>query len=269
MKRYISAAVCGNIGRGRGNNEDNFYFNGEFLTEATRENPADIEFVCHDKRQFYAVCDGMGGEQLGELASLLAAQTLHKYAGFLKSNPDKNIDEYMDGCITEANKVIFEAQKERGVKRIGTTMAVFAYENSMTCLYNVGDSRTYLLRGGKLRQLSEDDTAVANMVKLNIITPEQAKTHPRRNSLTQYVGIDPEEMVIEAHKSFIKMKNGDIFLLCSDGLSDVLGEADMTSIITENERPLDMAKNLVGEALRREGKDNITAVALKYTCKLW
>jgi len=267
MKQYISAAVCVHMGRKRENNEDNFYFNGIYLTEETREKPAKAQTVCGDPLQFYAVCDGMGGEQMGELASLITAQTLHKYAGLLKSSNSKsktkNIDAELNRCILEANNQIVAAQKQIGAKRIGTTLAMLVVENKTARLYNVGDSRMYLFRNGKLGRLSEDDTAVANMIKMGTITPEQAKTHPRRNSLTQYVGVDPEEMIIEAHKNEFKMKNKDTFMICSDGLSDMLEESEISKILSEASNPPEAAQRLVEGALNREGRDNITVIVLK------
>jgi len=268
MKRYISAAANVNIGKLRENNEDNFYFNGKFLTEKTQNKSVEFDAVCVDERQLYAVCDGMGGEQLGELASLLTVETLHKRAGVLKTS-EKNIDEELERCILEANNLIFEAQKESGAKRIGTTLALVAVENNLVHLYNIGDSRIYIFRGGKLEQLSADHTAVANLLKIGAITPEQAKTHPHRNRLTQYVGIDPAEMIIEAYKTTLKMKNKDVFLMCSDGLTDVVDEQEIADILTKTGTPIEAARELVNMALSREGRDNITVIIMKYNHTIW
>ena len=269
MKQFISAAANANIGKRRENNEDNFYFNGVFLTAETREQPGEFEAVCGDGRQVYAVCDGMGGEQLGELASLITVETLHKYSGLLKNAPAANMGAELEKCIREANSLICEAQKNRGANRIGTTLAMIAVENKYAYLYNIGDSRIYLLRGGRFEQLSEDHTAAARSVKLGIITPDQAKTHPQRNSLTQYVGIDEAEMVIEPHKSKLKMKDNDIFLLCSDGLTDMVDETEISRILSENNQPAEAARQLVGAALSREGKDNITVIILACRRRIW
>ena len=269
MKRFISAAANVNMGKRRENNEDNLYFNGVFLTEATREKPGVFEAVCGEKRQVYAVCDGMGGEQLGELASLITVETLHKYAGLIKNAPETNMDAHIDKCIREANRLVCEAQKSRGANRIGTTLAMLATEDKSAYLRNIGDSRIYLFRGGRLKQLSEDHTAVSRSVKLGILTPEQAKIHPHRNSLTQYVGIDETEMVIEAYKNKLKMRNNDIFLLCSDGLTDMVDETEISRILSETGQPAETARKLVHAALSREGKDNITVVILKYHSKIW
>ena len=275
MKQSITAAASVNMGKKRENNEDNLYFNGEFLTEETREKSVDFETICGDKRQFYAVCDGMGGEQLGELASMIAVETLHKYADLLRhddnKNRGKNIDAEWDRCIREANSLICEAQKRRGVNRIGTTLALLAVDNDNKSahLYNVGDSRIYLFRKEKLEQISFDHTAVANSVKMGVLTPEQARVHPHRNRLTQFVGINPAEMVIEAQKSIIKIKNKDIFLLCSDGLTDMLDDAEISSILKKNNRPAEAVRQLMDEVLSRNGRDNITIIILAYKRSIW
>ena len=258
------------MGKQRENNEDNLYFNGEFLTVETREKPVDFETVCGDSRQFYAVFDGMGGEQLGELASLIAVETLHEYAELLKdAAEEKNIGAEIESYIHKANGLICEAQKSSGANRIGTTFALLAVEANCVNLYNIGDSRIYLMRKGKLEQLSFDHTAVANSVRMGILTPEQAKTHPHRNRLTQYVGIDAAEMVIEAYKNTIQMKNKDIFLLCSDGLTDVVDEAEISRILTETDSPAEASRQLVDAALARNGKDNITVIVLLYRRAIW
>ena len=262
MKQNISAAANVNIGKLRGNNEDNLYFNGVFLTEQTREQPLDIESVCVDRRQFYAVCDGMGGEQYGELASILAAKTIHKYAEYLKHETAIKMDAMIERCIYEMNDVICNAQKSMGSSRVGTTLALLAIEGKTADIYNVGDSRVYLLRGGRLTQLSEDHTSAASSVKMGILTPEQAKTHPSRNKLTQYVGIDPAEFVIEAQRKTVKIKKKDIFLLCSDGLSDLVEESEICRILSETSRPGEAARQLLDHALYHGGKDNITSIVI-------
>ena len=258
-----------NIGKRRTNNEDNLYFNGVYLTAETRERPVNFETECGDRRQVYAVCDGMGGEQMGELASLITVETLHRHVELLKSSVGTDVDAQLENCIREANGLICEAQKSRELNRIGTTLAMLAIEKNFAYFYNIGDSRVYLLRGGVLDQLSEDHTAVSRSVKLGILTPEQAKTHPQRNQLTQYVGIDETEMVIEAHKGKLKMKNNDIFLLCSDGLTDMIEESEISRILNETAQPVESARQLVEAALLNSGKDNITVIILTYHSKIW
>ena len=262
MKRAISAAANVNMGRLRENNEDNLYFNGLFLTEQTREQPAAFEGVYEDNRQFYAVCDGMGGEQFGELASLISVETIHKYASYLRGEPASDMDTMINQCIREANDTICASQKRLGSSRIGATLALLVIDGKKAIIHNVGDSRVYMLRGGALSQLSQDHTSVANSVRLGIISAQAAKTHPHRNSLTQYVGVDPAEMVIEPYKIEVKLKKKDIFLLCSDGLTDMVDESDMHRILFETSKPAKAARQLVDSALAGGGKDNVTVIVV-------
>ena len=264
MKHRISAAAGVNVGKRRENNEDNLYFNGVYMTEQTREHSASLRLECSDARQLYAVCDGMGGEQHGELASLLAIEMIHRYARSIKNDTKTNIDEQIKSCIFEANYSICQAQIKHGMKRIGTTLALLAVNGKTVNTYNVGDSRVYLLREGKLTQLSEDHTYVEGIVKLGGLTPEQAKTHPQRNLLTQFLGINPAEMIIDAHRNTLKMKPKDIFLLCSDGLSDAVDEGEMCRILTESGNSAEAVTKLVDEALRIDGRDNITVIVAAF-----
>ena len=262
MKRTVSAAARVNVGRLRGNNEDNLYFNGLFLTEQTREQPADFECESEDAFQLYAVCDGMGGEQFGELAWLLSVETIHRYAAYLKGDPDVDADALIRRCINDANSSICAAQKRLGSKRIGATLALLLIDGKTANIYNIGDSRVYMLRNGEFGQLSQDHTSAANSVRLGLMSAEQAKTHPRRNSLTQYVGIDPAEMVIEPYHYTVKTKKRDIFLLCSDGLSDMVEEAEISRILYETSKPAEAARQLLDSALMNGGKDNVTVIVV-------
>ena len=263
MKHLISAAAGVNVGKHRANNEDNLYFNGAYLSEQTREQPASFEAECSDARQIYAVCDGMGGEQYGELASLLTVETVHRYAGIVRGDTKKSLDEQIRECITAANDLVCQAQKDFEAKRIGTTFALLAVDGRTASVYNMGDSRVYLLRDGEIAQLSEDHTYVASISKILGLTPEQEKSHPMRNRLTRYIGIDSAETTIVAQVSTLRMKKKDIFLLCSDGLSDAVDDDEMRRILSEAANPAEAVNQLMDAALI-EGKDNITVIVAAY-----
>jgi len=265
--RYYSAAVQVNKGKRRENNEDNLYFNGIYLTEETREKPIGYVSEPNAGVQIYAVCDGMGGEQMGETASLLVVQTIDKYADELKNASPKEADEIISRCITEANSSVCNAMKTSGCGRIGTTLALTAFIGNNAFVYNVGDSRVYMLRKPlfrkrELTQMSEDHTSVMYWVKNGTMTPEEAKTHPRRNSLTQHIGIEPDEMIIEPFTQCIKTKRGDVFLLCSDGLTDCVEDNEIAEVLAANEIPSEATSILLNMAMERGGKDNITIIVI-------
>ena len=263
VKHLISAAASVNVGKYRANNEDNLYFNGVFLTEQEREKPASFHAECSDIRQLYAVCDGMGGEQYGELASLLTVETVHHFACAIKDDSKTNLNEQINHCIQTANELVCQAQREHSARRIGTTFALLATDGRTASIYNMGDSRIYLMRDGKISQISEDHTYVASIAKIVGLTPAQEKAHPMRNRLTRYIGVNSTAEPVIAYMSSFKMKKRDTFLLCSDGLSDAVDDEEICRILNESASPGEAAQRLMDAALA-EGKDNVTVIIASY-----
>ena len=251
MIRMTSAAVT-DVGRIRHNNEDNFYLCGIF-----KEHTEDNEKTAGDNSQrgsyLYAVCDGMGGEQFGEEASLIAVKTLREY--------NDNFSSDLEGYISAANdKICAEITKNGGV-RMGTTLAILWTEDSRAMVCNVGDSRVYMLRGGELTQLSKDHTQIQRLINQGLLNPEDADNHPDRHRLTQHLGIFPSEMIIEPYcDSSITVQAGDAFLICSDGLTDMLDDAHICELLQKDGSPAETAQSLVAAALEKGGRDNITAL---------
>lgn len=256
--KIISGAEC-NIGNVRENNEDNLYLNGLFLSEAERETPKAYEKACEDKLQFYAVCDGMGGEEYGEKASFIAVETLEKYHKMLAGMQYHSLSKYTDMYFQEVNSKICEIDRDY---RSGTTIALFISEGEKVHILNIGDSRVYRYRHNKLTQLSEDHTPAVRAYKMGLIKKEDIKNHPHRNQLTQYLGIAPEEQTLVPFRMEIKPKSGDRFLICSDGLNDMLTDAELSAILKESKTPAAAVKTLVESANEKGGKDNITAIVL-------
>ncbi len=205
-------------------NEDNFWCNGDYLPA---DNNGTKEYLTgnnsEDKKSVFAVFDGMGGEEFGEEASLIAAEvTKRMHHNVANKDACSNIKKEIVLSINEANTLICDKIKENGKKRIGATYASLVISDDIAQIYNVGDSRVYLLRGNQLRRISMDDTTAQRLVNIGMITEEKAKTHPDRHRLTQHLGIFNHEMIIEPHISeCIKVLDGDKFLLCSDGLMNL------------------------------------------------
>lgn len=259
--KVISAAAC-NIGNLRENNEDNLYYNGAYLSEAERDIPVSQDKVCMDNLQLYAVCDGMGGEEQGEIASLIAVKVLSKYQKMLNETNYHSLSKYMDMYFSEVNSQICGVRKEYGHCRIGTTIALLAVEGGNIHIINIGDSRVYQFRHNKLKQLSEDHTPAARAYQMGTITKEEIKTHPHRNKLTQYLGLAPEEQNITPSRMQMKAKNNDRFLICSDGVTDMLSDSDISKILKTSKTPKAAVKILVERAKANGGRDNITAIIL-------
>jgi protein phosphatase len=203
----------------------------------------------------FAVADGMGGAQAGEVASQLAASALE--AG--DSGPLEGT-QGIDALIQEANRRIFDrASTDPSASGMGTTMTVALVEGMTVAIGHVGDSRAYLVRGEQMEQLTDDHSLVNELVKSGKLSEEEAQAHPQRSVITRAVGTDPD---VDVDGFTIEAQEGDIFLICSDGLSDMVEDEEILELVHQNRDNLDKAvKTLVAAANRVGGEDNITAVA--------
>lgn len=252
---YESYAAT-NVGRIRRNNEDNYYLNGIYKK--------DVDILCDsacdtikDTNGLYAVCDGMGGEEYGEQASLIAVSTLSEYQ---KSNFKNSVKNY----TKQANKKICDLIQENNGARSGTTFVALNIDKNTATIFNVGDSRVYIQRNGKLKQLSNDHTQLQQMIDMGILSSENIRNHKSKHVLTQHFGIFEDEMIITPYiADNIKLHNGDIFLLCSDGLTDMLSDNRINQILSESNNLKQCVKNLIDEALLNGGKDNITVLIVR------
>jgi protein phosphatase len=208
-------------------------------------------YVCEPP--LFAVADGMGGAQAGELASGLAAAALRDDTN--RSGGEERVDE----LIQQANRRVYERQaRDSSASGMGTTITVALVEDGRVAIGHVGDSRAYLIRGRRLEQLTEDHSLVAELVRSGKLSPEEADTHPQRSVITRALGTDPD---VDVDTFSIEAKPGDLFLLCSDGLTSMV---DDETILREAERNRSdlraAAKALVRAANKGGGEDNITVV---------
>lgn len=256
MRFQLHAAVRTHVGKIRDNNEDNFYLQGTVREDVARQ---EMNYACTtiDNRFLAAVADGMGGETAGELASLLAVQAL-------RPSTMGRAEDTARQSVTEANRAICDEIEKNGGRRMGSTLAAFYIDEGKVLCCNIGDSRCYRLREGTLEQLSTDHNKAGRMVEMGVLTPEQAARHPSRHELTQHLGIFEEEMIIQpAFRGPEALQPGDTFLLCSDGLTDMVTEADITACLLEESSPEEKAEKLVSMALAGGGKDNVTVLIVQ------
>ena len=250
----IATTHTGNI---RQNNEDNFYINGTTLAPHTASTTTPID---SSTSGLFAVYDGMGGEAFGEIAASIAANTLGIHQSQILDLQHPFADA-IENYTTDANTAICNKMSETKGKRIGTTFALLAIKNNTAHIANIGDSRVYLFRNNQLTQLSKDHTQVSQMVAMGILSTKQAKVHPARNRLTQHLGIFPDEMIIEPFIAEpIAVTEGDKFLLCSDGLTDMVCDEDIERILQEDIEPTLTVQNLITKALENGGRDNVTII---------
>lgn len=262
----VFSAVGVHIGNLRENNEDNFYYNGIYLNESNTDTPVVYSEINENKIQIYAICDGMGGEEYGEVASLIAVETLSKYQELFNRIQYHDFSKYIDMYLSEANNLICEKSKQNGGKRIGTTIALLCVEGNVIHMYNIGDSRIYIMHRKKLKQISEDHTQAMRSIKMGTMTKAEAKTHPHRNKLTQHLGIAPEAMIVKPYQYDMKANNGDVFLLCSDGITDMIEENKIENILKQKKSEKAIVTDLINKAKENGGRDNITAMVLRINC---
>jgi serine/threonine protein phosphatase PrpC len=198
----------------------------------------------------FAVADGMGGAKAGEIASRLAA------AAVREEEADRvNVGE----LIREANRRVFErARDDASASGMGTTMTVALVEDDHVTIGHVGDSRAYRLRAGELEQLTEDHSLVAELVRSGRLSPEEAEMHPQRSVITRALGTEAD---VDVDTFNVDAQPGDVFLLCSDGLTTMVGDERIVDVVGTNRDDLERAaKQLIGDANRSGGEDNVTVV---------
>lgn len=234
----------------------------------------DIGLVRRDNQDSYAfrvlgddvaiavVCDGMGGAMAGNVASAVAVEA---FAAALEDAcrdgvpPDKDsLQELLRSACRAANRQVFSLSAHNEEYRgMGTTLVGALILPHEVYVINVGDSRGYLVRGGHLKQLTQDHSVVQTMVNRGSITPEQARTHPRKNLITRAVGI---ESTVEGDLYQLDRETGDILLLCSDGLSNVVEDAEIESVLTRGSDPEACCRTLLSCAVEQGAPDNVTVV---------
>ncbi len=211
-------------------------------------------FVCEPP--LFAIADGMGGAQAGEVASRLAAAAL-KESGVETGGEDRIYD-----LIQEANRRVYDrSSTDPNTSGMGTTITVALVENGNVAFGHVGDSRAYLIRDGRMEQVTEDHSLVNELMKSGKLSREEAEAHPQRSVITRALGTDPD---VDVDTFTIEAQAGDVFLLCSDGLTDMVGEHEILELVERNRKDIDAAlRSLVKAANRSGGEDNITVVAFE------
>jgi protein phosphatase len=201
----------------------------------------------------FAVADGMGGAQAGEVASRLAVEALRE-----DSAAGEGV-ERVAALVQAANRRIWKrAGEDSSAQGMGTTMTVALVEGDEVAFGHVGDSRAYRIRDGEVEQLTEDHSLVGELMRSGKLSPEEAETHPQRSVITRALGTDPD---VDVDTFSVDARSGDVFLICSDGLTIMVGEETILEEVERSRGDLDgAAKALVRLANKGGGEDNITVV---------
>ena len=209
-------------------------------------------YVCEPP--LFAVADGMGGAQAGELASSLAAAALRDDTAE-REGGEQRVDE----LIQQANRRVYTRQaQDASASGMGTTMTVALVEDGGVTIGHVGDSRAYLIRDRRLEQLTEDHSLVAELVRSGKLSPEEAEDHPQRSVITRVLGTDPD---VDVDVFSVETEPGDLFMICSDGLTSMVDDDTILREIERHRPDLQgAAKALVRAANKGGGEDNITVI---------
>ena len=229
---FISWGARSDVGLVRGHNEDSFLL----------------------RTPLFMVSDGMGGHAAGEVASSIAVETVGEQA------PGTADDVLLGAAVEAANMAVIEAA-EQGIGKPGmgcTATAVIIEKNKMAVAH-VGDSRAYVLREGTLVRVTHDHSYVEELVDSGQITADEARTHPSRSIITRALGSDPD---MYADHFSLEVNDGDRIILCSDGLSSMISDAEIESVAVSSATPQQAADNLVAAALTAGGADNVTVVVV-------
>jgi protein phosphatase len=205
----------------------------------------------------FAVADGMGGANAGEVASGLATEALREASGNGGSG-----EKLVVSLVQEANRRVYKrATEDSSAAGMGTTMTLAILEDGRVRFGHVGDSRAYLIRDGELTQLTNDHSLVGELVRSGKLAPEEAESHPQRSVITRALGTDPN---VDVDTFTQETRSGDIFVICSDGLYSMVGNQRILELVERNRADLNAAaKALIAAANKAGGDDNITVVCFE------
>lgn len=236
----VRAAAATDVGRVRDGNEDSF-FSGDTV---------------------FAVADGMGGHQAGEVASALALEPLQQLDGRQFANPEQASDALVDAIERSNRDVVERARSDATLRGMGTTLTAAIVQGDRLVTAHVGDSRAYLLRAGEpISQLTTDHTLVERLVREGRLSRDEVAAHPQRNVITRAIGNEPQ-VTVDALPP-LKLEPGDVVLLCSDGLTGPLDDADIQTLVEVAGGGQDAVDALIAAANEAGGPDNITVVLLE------
>lgn len=259
-------------GKVRDSNEDQFLVAVLFKALQVHQTSLPRPNVHHstDRSYLFVVADGMGGHAGGEQASALAIDSVETYiletfkwfAQFKGSEQDEVLADFQSALRQANARVLAEAVERPELHGMGTTLTLAYSLNDVLFVVHVGDSRCYLCRNAILYRLTRDHTLVADLVRQGAVPAEEAGRHRLRHVITNSVGRDAADFKVELHK--LQLEGGDRMLLCSDGLTEMLADEEISRILQTDDEPEQACRRLVARANEAGGRDNITAVVAHF-----
>lgn len=263
----LSAVCFSHIGK-RINHEDNFLINDTYLTSGIQKQMSDNRcFFFNDNTTsnvcLYAISDGMGGHNAGDVASRICVEKLsvaHKELQHLSSI--KDVVAYLQAVIAEINETVCDlSRKHDDLKGMGATLVLFVLCEKECAVLNIGDSRAYFFANDKLIQITKDNTEGQRMLDLGLLIRKELSRFPARKNLNRYIGFDQSGYVLQADEYYPAVDDG-ILILCSDGISDFVSDEKIAEIL-DLEKNLDIAgKQLINEAVASQNADNATVMLI-------
>lgn len=246
VRPSVTVGAKTDLGRVRENNEDKL----EFYVPSTDDELA-------SRGMIFVVCDGMGGHEAGQIASELALKT---FIDVYRNHPSESVEDAAVSAVTAANRFVLDvARAVPNRKGMGTTISALLIVQDKAVVAQVGDSRVYRLREGELKQITTDHTWVTETVAIGTLTLEEAEKHPYKHVLTRAVGTE-QDVQVDVFSDDVQQ--GDVYLLCSDGLTNHVDNDTMCTVLSEM-GPAEAAWDLVGKALIGGGSDNTTVIIVR------
>lgn len=228
------------------------------LTDVGRVREINQDYYSTDlERGLLIIADGMGGHLAGEKASRTAVDVIGANM-VTDAEGHEAILKSLQTAIQEANRqIVAQSLQDASMRGMGTTLTAAYSKDSVVYIGHIGDSRAYLMRNGRIQQITEDHSVVAQLLRARAITPAEAARHPYRNVITRCLGMQTE---IEADTMHLMWQQGDRLLLCTDGLSGLVSDEEIAKISCVHEDPQIACQELVDLALERGGNDNVTVI---------
>lgn len=252
------------------NSQGNPAFNWAATTDKGRQRQENEDaFFVDDEIGLFLVSDGMGGHRGGALASKIVAEdmpvAIEVSLDKLKSESTQSVRQmFSKVIIAQSNHLWMEGTSEIGYKYMGATVVVALIRAGRAYVAGLGDSRIYLLRAGKLKQITKDHSVVSELIEEGHIEPEEAADHEATGQLTHYIGMDDEA---EPCVRTLALEQSDKLLLCTDGLTDMVDDETISHVLQNGQNCLEICKELINKANKAGGHDNITVVVVEYIRK--
>ncbi|MCM1544169.1 MAG: protein phosphatase 2C domain-containing protein [Ruminococcus sp.] len=268
MNNETYSAICFSHIGSRTNHEDNFLINGTYLTSETQKQMSDnrcysFKDSTTSKVCLYAVSDGMGGHNAGEVASRFCVAKLSSvFEELQRCSSIRDVVAYLQTVIAEINETVYDlSRKHDDLKGMGATLVLFVSCEKECAVLNIGDSRAYYYANDKLFQITKDNTEGQRMLDLGLLTRKELSEFPARKNLSRYIGFNQSGYVLQADEYYPTIDDG-VVILCSDGISDFVSDARIAEIL-DLEKNLDVAgKQLINEAVAYQNADNTTVMLI-------